>query len=788
MPKGRLAARTGAAGTALSYTLFVMSDPARVDTTSRLCVNVRGAVQGVGMRPFVYRLATDLHLEGFVMNTGQGVVIEVQGAASSREAFMQRLVAQLPAAAFIQSMESTVLDPVPVTGFAIRDSEVSGERTALVMPDLATCPDCLAELRNPVDRRYRYPFVNCTNCGPRYSIILSMPYDRSSTTMSGFRMCDRCRAEYEDPTDRRFHAQPVACPACGPRLELLDCLGAVLAHRDEALGLACDALRRGLVVAVKGLGGFQLLVDATNPQAVNRLRERKRREHKPFAVMAPSLDWVRENCALEEAEEALLRSAASPIVLVRRAGGSDAVVSSVAPGNPYLGVMIPYTPLHHLLLDELGFAVVATSGNLSQEPICTQTREALARLSGLADLFLVHDRPIARHVDDSIVRVVLGRELVLRRARGYAPLPVPVPGNAPAVLAVGAHMKNAVAVAVGPNAFIGQHVGDLESEESLLAFSGCVGSLTLLFDARPEVVACDAHPDYLSSRHARGMGLAVIEVQHHHAHVLSCMAENGITGPVLGVAFDGTGWGPDGTIWGGEFLVVDGGGYRRVGRLRPFRLPGGEAAVREPRRSALALLVELHGDAPGGFHDEPDPDAFSKTEQADLLRMIRRGVNSPVTSSAGRLFDGVASLVGLARRCSFEGQAAMELEHCVRADVLGSVYEAPLVRDTRIPGLVMVDWGPMVSAIAMDVASDVDRAAISRGFHEALARAVVRMARACGLDRVVLSGGCFQNATLTRLCVELIAQEGLRPYWHQRVPPNDGGIALGQLVAARLGG
>lgn len=743
---------------------------------ARLRLVIRGAVQGVGFRPFVYRLATELGLTGWVLNSAQGVFIEAEGAWETLQQFVRQIEEEKPPRAFIQSMEQSVLDPVGYTTFEIRHSEQSGEKSVLILPDIATCTDCLRELFDPADRRYRYPFINCTNCGPRYSIIESLPYDRPNTTMKAFPMCSACREEYENPLDRRFHAQPIACPECGPHLELWDERGGCLATHHDALLLAAEAIRGGRIVAVKGLGGFHLMVDARNEGAVRLLRERKRREEKPFALMYPSLEMVRAHCEVDEVEERLLRSPESPIVLLRRRE-CEAVAPAVAPQNPYLGVMLPYTPLHHLLMHELGFPVVATSGNLSDEPICIDEHEALQRLKGIADLFLVHNRPIARHVDDSVVRVLLGREMVLRRARGYAPLPVLVKEPLPPLLAVGAHLKNTVALGVDRQVFLSQHIGDLETAQALEAFRRVVADVQGLWEHQPQAVACDMHPDYLSTQTAHRMGLPVVEVQHHLAHTLSCMAENELEPPVLGVSWDGTGYGVDGTVWGGEFLLVREGGWERFAHLRPFRLPGGDRAIKEPRRAALGVLYELLGE---GAFDELE-NAFTPEERRVLTQALRQGVQAPLTTSAGRLFDAVAALVGLRQRVYFEGQAAMELEFLTHSAQDDGSY--PFSLSGHAPPYVL-DWSTLISAILEEVRGGVSPALVAVRLHNTLAEMIRQVATAAGVERVALSGGCFQNAYLTERTVRRLSEAGFRTYWHQRVPPNDGGIALGQVVGA----
>jgi len=782
--------------------------------SARLKLAVRGAVQGVGFRPFVYRLATELDLRGWVNNSPQGVFIEVEGERDSLEQFLLRLEIEKPPRSFIQSLEATWLDTLNYADFEIRKSEIGGDKTALVLPDIATCPDCLREILDPNNRRHCYPFTNCTNCGPRFSIIESLPYDRANTSMKSFTMCPQCQAEYDDPTNRRFHAQPNACPICGPHLELWSPNGEAVFGGRKALLAAARAIVRGQIVAIKGIGGFHLMVDARNEAAIRRLRERKHREEKPLALMFPSLESVKAVCEVSPLEERLLRSPEAPIVLLCRKEFQISdfrfqIAGNVAPGNPNLGVILPYTPLHHLLMAELGFPVVATSGNSSDEPICTDEHEALERLGGIADVFLVHNRPIVRHVDDSIVRVMLDREMVLRRARGYAPLPVQIQNSKfkiQNVLAVGAHLKNSVALSVGNQVFISQHIGDLETEAANNAFRRVITDFEKLYDAKPDIIAADLHPDYLSTKFAhswvRSSGFSRsgppeggtpnnktqagsprhIGVQHHIAHVLSCMAENEIEPPALGVSWDGTGYGLDGTIWGGEFFLVTDDNIERVAHLRPFRLPGGDTAVKEPRRAALGLLDEMFGDAIFQWKDLPTIAGFTDAEKSLLQTMLQRGLNSPLTSSMGRLFDAIASLAGLRQQIRFEGQAAMELEFALEGVKTDESYPMSLI--TRHPSLLL-DWSPMIEAILADVKHGVSAGEISAKFHNALVEAVVTVAKHVGESCVVLSGGCFQNRYLTERMVQRLREEGFQPYWHQRVPTNDGGIALGQIVAAR---
>ena len=743
----------------------------------RIKIAVRGAVQGVGFRPFVYRLATELELVGWVLNSSQGVVIEAEGPFASLQRFALRLQKETPERAVVQSFESSFLESVGYTSFEIRESSDAGGKTALILPDIAACADCLREILDPRDRRYRYPFTNCTNCGPRFSIIEALPYDRAHTSMKSFAMCEDCAREYSDPRDRRFHAEPTACPRCGPSLELWDSSGNVLATADDALLQTAEAIRRGQIAALKGLGGFQLVVDARDDEAVKRLRVRKQRAEKPFAVMFPTLEKTDAHCAVSDLEKRLLLSPESPIVLLTQKAPRQ-LAASVSPGNPNLGVMLPYTPLHHLLMRELDFPIVATSGNLSDEPICIDKREALQRLRAIADCFLMHDRPIVRHVDDSIVRVIHGREMMLRRARGYAPLPITLPRPQPSVLAVGAHLKNTVALSVDRNVFISQHIGDLATKQAHDAFSCSAADLPRLYEAQPEIIAHDLHPEYLSTKYARERPGPHFPVQHHWAHVAACMAENEIEPPALGVSWDGTGYGTDGTIWGGEFLrTTPAGSFERVAHLRTFSLPGGDQAVKEPRRSALGLLYEWKGAQL--WQESSLLTAFAANEQTILRQMLSKQINCPVTSSAGRFFDAVAALIGLRQTTSFEGQAAMELEFAADSQVRDA-YPFSL----REGKPLVIDWNTSVAALLGDIKEGESPGVIAAKFHNMLVEMIVAVARLTAEPKVLLSGGCFQNQLLSERAITRLRDEGFQPYWHRRIPPNDGGISFGQVVAA----
>lgn len=753
--------------------------------TVRLKVDLQGAVQGVGFRPFVYRLASEMNLKGVIRNTGQGVRIELEGPQEILSRFLNRLPLEKPPRSSIYSLESVFLDPVGHQSLKILES-LHGNPSAVILPDIATCADCLAEIRDPENRRHRYPFTNCTNCGPRFTIIESLPYDRQATSMKDFHMCPDCYKEYHNPENRRFHAQPNACPDCGPQLTLLDSHGHRVAERDEALRQTAQAIRSGSIVAIKGLGGFHLVVDASNEEAVCTLRRRKHREQKPFAVMFPSLDLLRQYCHVGEIEERLVTSPESPIVLVPKLDTpTSSLAAAVAPNNPYLGAMLPYTPLHHILMQDLGFPVVATSGNLSDEPICFGNDQAMARLRGIADFLLLHDRPIIRHVDDSIARVIMGRESVMRRARGYAPLPIRLNTPFPSVLATGGQFKNSFALSSGSKVFISQHIGDLETLEARQAFLAGIEDLSSLREESFDYVACDLHPDYASTRHAFALGKPVCAVQHHFAHVLSCAVENQLQGPVLGVAWDGTGFGDDHTVWGGEFLLFDPAipGFERKATFRRFCLPGGEAAVREPRRAALGILFGIRPEF--DFDDEPASlAAFSAHELASLRQMLVNEINTPDTSSAGRLFDAVSSLLDLRHVNCFEGQAAMELEFCLPHSPAGEAY--PFDIQCGDDGMLLIDWQPLIEQLLKDRRKGMSRAEISTHFHHALTEIVVDVARIVSVPKVALSGGCFQNRYLAERTIQRLREEGFEPYWHQRVPPNDGGIALGQIAAASV--
>lgn len=755
-------------------------------TTMMACrVSVQGVVQGVGFRPFVYTLATRLGLGGTVRNTARGVEIEIEGAPGAVNEFLEDLEADAPPLAHIDDVRVDDVAPRGHRDFTI-DQSLDGEGVLPISPDVATCPACLREVLDPCDRRFGYPFTNCTHCGPRFTIIRAIPYDRPTTTMSDFTMCAACRTEYEDPEDRRFHAQPNACAACGPKLVLVDAHGWPLA--GDPLAETRRLLAAGRIVAIKGIGGFHLACDATDEAAVRRLRERKGREAKPLALMVPDLAAARRVCVISDEESALLGSAARPVVILAARPGSG-IAPSVAPGLGHLGVMLPYSPLHHLLWRDghCPEALVLTSGNRSEEPISTGNDDALARLGTIADVFLLHDRPIQTRCDDSVSRVAAGVELPIRRSRGYAPFPVRLPFETRPILACGAELKSTVCVARGPYAFLSPHIGDLENYDTYASYATMVDHMTTLFRVRPEAVAHDLHPGYLSTRYAGDLDPALprVAVQHHHAHIAACMAEHGLTGPVIGVAFDGTGYGTDGRIWGGEFLVADYAGFERAAHLAYVPLPGGDLAVREPFRMALAHLARAFG----GWDPVLPPVATTTDEERRIIaRQIERGVNAPLTSSMGRLFDAVASLLGVRHRARYEAQAAIELEAFAAQ---GDHGEYPVELDAGEPAVI--DPAPVIRGVVRDLERGVASPIVAARFHATVVAVILRVCeRLRGrlrLDRVVLSGGVFQNVKLLGHARRALGGAGFEVFSHHLVPPNDGGIALGQAAVAhaRLG-
>jgi hydrogenase maturation protein HypF len=748
-----------------------------VGARQRLRARVEGTVQGVGFRPFVYRVATELGLGGWVLNDSRGVLIEAEGETGALAALLDRVRSQAPPLAIVERITEQWVPATGETSFRITESEESGEAEAAISPDVATCDDCLAELMDPADRRHRYPFTNCTHCGPRFTIVRGVPYDRPLTTMASFEMCDRCRAEYEDPLDRRFHAQPNACPVCGPSLRLADRAGRSVAEGDEpSLEAAILALAEGRIIAVKGLGGYHLACRADDESVVAELRARKHREDKPFALMAPSVEAVLELVELDDDAGALLASRERPIVLAPRRADAP-VASSVAPTSRELGVMLPYSPLHHLLLADSGAVLVMTSANISDEPIAYSDDDALKRLARIADLFLMHDRPIETRTDDSVVRVVARRPLFLRRSRGYVPRALPL--NAPRpVLACGAELKNAFCVAKGERAWVSHHVGDLKNYETLRSFTEGIEHFEALFGVAPEVVAYDQHPEYLSTKYAlEREGVETVGVQHHHAHLAACLAEHRERRPAVGAIFDGTGYGTDGTVWGGEVLLGGATGFERRGHLYEVRMPGGERAIRQPWRMACAWLLETLGPEP------PLPPLIatqvSEEDWGKVGELAASGLASPVTASAGRLFDAVAALCGIRAEVNYEGQAAVELE---------AVADTAERDAYPLPGTDLLDARETILAILADLGAGVPVPTVSARFHNGMAqgaaRACAEIGRTEGIDLAVLSGGVFQNRLLLERTAEALEGAGLRVIIPRLLPPNDGGIAFGQAAVA----
>ena len=751
-------------------------------------IKVNGVVQGVGFRPFVYRIAHEHGVAGWVRNTSCNVEIKVEGTGREVDKFIAALKAETPPLARIDDIDVVVCSPHGYNKFEIRESVSAEGESQLVSPDIATCDDCRREIFDANDRRYHYPFTNCTNCGPRFTIIGDIPYDRANTTMCRFRMCKLCQREYDDPLNRRFHAQPNACPECGPRLSLVDRNGKPVAC-DDSIAASAKLLRAGKILALRGLGGFQLACDATNAKAIKLLRKRKRRPSKPFAVMFTSIEEIEKHCLVSKKEKELLQSAEAPIVLLKWKCDKSSIASGVAERLNYLGAMLPYTPLHHLLMSDAGLPLVMTSGNLSEEPIAKDNDEALRRMGGIADYFLLHDREIYARYDDSVC-IVEREPQVVRRARGYAPYPVKLGFDSMQVLACGAELKNTFCLTKGRHAFVSQHIGDMENAETLEHYENTVELYKRLFRVEPEVVAHDMHPEYLATKYAlrvaEASDLRLVSVQHHHAHIVSCMADNGINEPVIGVALDGTGYGADGTIWGGEFLVAELGRFDRVGHLEYVPLLGGEAAIKKPYRMALSYIWSLLGN---DFPLDGLPLSKLGSSELDLLKQqLKRGLNCPPTSSAGRLFDAVSAIAGVCVEISYEAQAAIELEMVAEgARRSRKLYPFEIVEQNS---LRVVKLSKLIAAMVKDVRADVPASRISLKFHRTMAQIVREMcssiSKDTGIKVVALSGGVFQNRLLARLVVESLEADGFKVLTHRDVPCNDGCISLGQAVVANF--
>ncbi len=748
----------------------------------RRLIRVEGIVQGVGFRPFVYRIAQERKLGGLVFNDSHGVQIEIEGQPQTLDSFQAALQNELPPLASISKLTLTDMPPVGDLDFQIIESHAEQGRTAQISPDTHVCEDCLRELFDPGDRRYRYPFINCTNCGPRYTIVTGIPYDRPLTTMVDFPMCPACQAEYDDPASRRFHAQPNACPDCGPQLSLHDVDGSVLDVRDPAADTVAR-LKMGQIVAVKGIGGYHLAVDASNAAAVRRLRQRKHRDEKPFALMSFDLDRVRSYAQVSDLEVRLLAGVERPIVLLPHRDDHPLAVQ-VAPNNRFFGAMLPYAPLHYLLLEEFT-ALVMTSGNQSDEPITFENADAQQRLQGIADCYLQHNRRIHIRTDDSIVRLLDEQPVLYRRSRGYVPRGVKLPEEQAPVLAVGAELKNTIGLTRGDRAFLSHHIGDLKNQAVVDSMRQAIEHFQDLLEVKPELIAHDLHPDYVSTRLAEELAgeVPLMAVQHHHAHLASCLVDNGQTGPAIGVIFDGIGYGSDGHIWGGEFLLGDLADYKRVAQLAYLPMPGGDAATKEPWRMAVSYLVQAFG------RELPEIAALEEIPLKDrnlLLQMIDKQINSPLTSSVGRLFDAVAALVGLRNRVNYEGQAALELEMLIEAD--GAGEPAYPVKIFEAEGRLQLNPGPMIRQLVADLSSGLAPSKLSARFHNGLAQAILRVcqktAERQGPLPVALSGGVFQNRYLAERTARSLREAGFDVLLHRQVPPNDGGLALGQAAVA----
>ncbi len=752
---------------------------------NRARIEITGIVQGVGFRPFIFGLADQYGLRGWVLNNGHGVLIEAEGEELQIEAFTKAIGQQSPPLSRIETLSTTFLPAQGYRAFEIRESVETEEKFTLISPDVSTCDSCLEELYSSQDRRYRYPFINCTHCGPRFTIIQDIPYDRPKTTMVHFKMCHTCQEEYGQPSNRRFHAQPNACPRCGPSLHLEDLCGKEMNRVDPIEG-AIELLKEGKIVAVKGLGGFHLACDAKNEEAVETLRSRKYREDKPFAIMCRDIEEVRSHCRVSPYEEELLLAVERPIVILPRERNGK-IARSVAPYQNTLGVMLPYTPLHHLLLSGPLKALVMTSGNISDEPIAFKNGQAKEKLSSIADYFLLHNREIYTRCDDSVLMAFQKKPIFFRRSRGYTPYPIKMPSSPGMILACGGELKNTFCLTKGHYAFMSHHIGDLENLETLNAFEEGIEHFKRIFQIKPEVLAYDLHPDYLSTKYALSQeGIVKIGIQHHHAHVAACMADNGIDGDVIGVAFDGTGYGSDGTLWGGEFLKASYEGFIRKGHLKPIQLPGGEKAIREPWRIVGAYLYRIFGDE-FTYLDIPFNHRLSHEKWTILKKMLDHFINTPLSSSIGRLFDAVSSLLGIRDEVRYEGQAAIELEAI--ANGRGSMaYPFPILeRD----GISILDPDEMINGIVNDLMTGEASSSISTKFHKSIGNAILGMCRKIreeeGLNRVVLTGGVFQNRFLLKLAWRLLKDHDFEIYIHHQVPPNDGGLSLGQaMIAGRM--
>ncbi len=754
-----------------------------------------GLLQGIGFRPYIYRLAVAHKLAGWVANDRDRVLIEVEGDAQNLADFLIDLQSHVPACGHITDLQQQAIPPTYQQGFQFKPSLNADNQAAIfACPDIVVCDACVAELFNPDNRRYLHPFISCCHCGPRYSVMFGLPYDREQTSLRDFPLCEPCAAEYKNPNDRRFFAQTIACPDCGPQLSFCDAKGNPVTHKQNALAATIDALKNGNIVAIKAIGGFQLLLDASNSAAVARLRQLKQRGHKPFAVMVGSLTEAQQLCELSQTEQQCLRSSAAPIVLAKARPQAKAVLDNVAPNQALLGIMLPSSPVHHLVMAGLNRPIIATSGNRHGEPICIDNQQAFNNLHGLADFFLVHDRVVLRPLDDSIIRVIADTPTVLRRTRGYVPTPIQLKQPIATTLAVGGQLKNTVAIANQHHVMLSQHLGDLEQRATAEQHRATIADLSRFYALKPEQVISDNHPDYVSSQYAQSLGLPLQTVQHHHAHILACMAEHQLKPPVLGIAWDGTGLGSDNQLWGGEFLQINPHGWQRVAHCRPFPLIGGFAAIKEPRRAALGLLYASLGDELFNGDYVELLSAFSASELKLLHGMVKKQLNCPLSTSIGRLFDAFSSLLDLCQISDFEGQAAMALEACAMSRVRCAYHDGiPTQRKVRTAyptklietDCLILDWQPLLTGVLADLKQH-SREQIAARIHHSLANWIFTVAEKTRATRLVLSGGCFQNVYLVEAIVNAEPAQHYTLFRHATIPPNDGGLALGQIYASVL--
>jgi len=742
---------------------------------------ITGLIQGVGFRPFIFNLAQDLNLKGWIRNTDIGLSVEVEGFSNSIADFLDRLQQSPPVHSHIESLLIIDREYVGYDNFELRTSTNQGKKSIFILPDIAMCAECKKEISAPTNRRYQYAFTSCSQCGPRYSIINALPYDRIRTTMQAFAMCANCQQEYNDPTDRRFHAQTIACADCGPSVQLTNKSGQLIESDVAAIKQAAEALKQGAIVAIKGIGGFQLLANANCKTSVARLRDKKIRPEKPFALMCLDMQQVQSIAITSVLEEQMLQSAAAPIVLLNKNQTGFMLADNIAPNNTRIGIMLACSPLHHLLLSYLSAPVVATSGNISNEPICIDNQQALDNLGGIADVFLIHNRSILRPIDDSVVQAVQGSKMLIRAARGYAPIAIKLPKFKAKLLALGGHLKNTFALASEGYALISQHNGDLESLEAVQGFQQNINDLSRLVQHQTDLLVQDQHSDYASSQYSDELSqIPHISVQHHHAHLLSCVAEHGIIEPLLAVVWDGAGLGEDGSLWGGEFFSLENKKITRIASLREFSLPGGAVAIKEPRRTALGLLWEFMGDDLFTQIDLAAIQSFTQHEQGVLNQVLKKQLNAPRCSSIGRLFDCVASLLGLCQISTYEGQAASRLEQCINGCQLSDSY--PLLWHKQ-KNLIRLDWQPLLENIMQDLAVGIEKSVIACKFHNTLVESIVDRVTQSNLKAVVLSGGSFQNTYLTEAIIKRLTAINVKVFWQQKVPCNDAGLALGQLLA-----